>query len=320
MSDGPALSVIIPTYQRRAALASTLAACGRQTLPPESYEVIVSVDERTAPAADEARGEAPYCLRWVCGDHGGPGAARNRGAALARAPLLLFLDDDIKPAPECLAEHLAAHAQAPSRVGLGRVQLAAVPCSPWERYLTSRYDEQFAKLSRPGYLPGFWDCLSGNLSLAEGLFNTAGGFDTGFRRHEDLELGYRLAALGAGFVYRPDALGWHCFQRNVEAGLRDIEAEGTSAGELGRRYPDLAARLVQARWQRYRRPVRALFRWVLADADRHRRAAAAGRRWAESLDRLPVRGRWHRPAYQWAAHLHFWLGLRAAAPELVPEV
>jgi hypothetical protein len=175
-------------------------------------------------------------------------------------------------------------------------------------------------LSRPGYLPGFWDCLSGNLSLAAGLFNTAGGFDAGFRRHEDLELGYRLAALGASFVYRPGALGWHCFQRSVEAGLRDAEAEGTSAGVLARRYPALTARLVLARRQRYRRPARALLRWVLSDADRHRRAAAAGRRCVESLERLPVRGGWHRPAYQCAVHLHFWLGLRAAAPELVPEM
>ena len=196
MRVAPAVSVVIPTHGQRASLARVLAALAAQTLPAADFEVVVSIDGAGEPPA----GPFPFALHGCQGPRGGPGAARNRGAAVARGGLLVFLDDDIVPAPACLAEHLAVQTAAPEalRVGLGRIDLAAPAArAPWERYLTARYDEHFEKIARPGYVPTFWDCLAGSLSVPRALWAREPGFDVTLPRHEDIEFGYRLARHGA---------------------------------------------------------------------------------------------------------------------------
>lgn len=307
----PWLSVVVPTYQRAGPLRRLLEACTQQTLPASDFEVIVSHDGDAPEAAGLGAQGYPFNVRLVCGPHGGPSAARNRGAALARGAVVLFLDDDIVPAPACLAHHLCLHERGEGRVGLGLVRLAGGPRTPWEHYLTRRYHEHFAKLAQPGYVPTFWDCLSGSLSLPASLLRRSGGFDEGFTRHEDVEFGYRLAQLGARFVYAPGAIGEHCFHRSVEAGLRDALGEGHSAAHLSRRYPALRPQLLQARWRRYGPAGRAFMRFALADSARHGFLARRLGRLVQRVEdtRLPTASR--TPLFRAATHLHFWLGVRS---------
>jgi glycosyltransferase involved in cell wall biosynthesis len=313
----PALSVVIPTHAQRASLGRVLVALAQQTL--SDFEVVIAVDGRDPP--EDLDGAALPGLRVVTGPPGGPGAARNRGAGVARAEILVFMDDDIVPAPACLAEHLAAHSGGgpEPRVGLGLIHLAApAERTPWERYLTARYDEHFVKMGRTAYAPTFWDCLSGSLSLPRTLLARAGGFDERFTRHEDVELGYRLARYGARFVYQPRAAAVHCYTRGLSGGLADALGEGSSAGVLLRRHPELAPQLVHARWRRYSPAARAALGRVLRAAGPHARALGSARGWLERVDRSPLPFGLRRPVYQWAYHLHFWQGLRQAAPEWLP--
>jgi GT2 family glycosyltransferase len=314
------LSVVIPSHQRCASLRVVLEALAAQTLPAECFEVIVSLDGSTDGSQSMLRALAvPYRLRIVQGEQSGSGIARNRGAAAARGPVLLFLDDDIVAEPELLAEHLAAHQTADGPVCLGRLHtLAPEGLSRWERYLTRRYDEHYAKLARPGYVPDFWDCLSGNVSLGRDLWERSAGFDATFRaaRHDDIEWGYRLARLGARFVYRPRAAGGHRYAKSVEAGIADAYAEGLSAERLAARHPELRPALIGARWKRYSPLVKAGVTLLLRDIRLHRGLAAlAGRAMALVLAvRLPRAI--DRPIYQCAYHLYFWLGVRAEAAAL----
>ena len=314
----PSLSVVIPTYRRCEQLRQVLAACARQTLPARDFDVIVSIDGPEDDAEACLAGEAyPFALRWTHGPHGGPSAARNRGASLASGGVVVFLDDDIVPGPDCLAQHLALHAR-PSVVGLGQVVLAKAQRTLWECYLTERYNEHFAKLAQPGYALTFWDCLSGSLSLPAELLARSGGFDTSFTRHEDVEFGYRLDQLGANFVYAPRAVGEHCFTRSVEGGLRDALAEGHSAAHLTLRHPALCDRLLQARWRRYSPAGRAVMGWALAGAERHARMAAAAARLVRRVEASALPATMRRPVYQLACHLQFWLGVRGVEERLVP--
>ena len=318
-----ALSVVVPTYHRAEPLRQVLAACASQHLPAGTLEVIVSIDGAEAdPATQRALLDArpALTLRWRCGPHGGPSAARNRGAALARGEIVLFLDDDIVPAPGCFAEHLKLHAGAADTVGLGHVRLAEGPRTPWEHYLTRRYDEHFAKLARPGYALTFWDCLSGSLSLPAALWARSGGFDEAFTRHEDVEFGYRLCHLGARFHYARQAVGVHSFTRSVAGGLRDAVGEGHSAAHLSRRHPDLRPTLLRARWQRYHGPGRALMRWALADLGRHQRLARRLGRLVERVEASALPAPARLPLYQLACHLHFWWGVRGVDASLLEGI
>lgn len=307
------LSVVIPTHQRCERLRSVLLSLAAQTAPPGQVEVIAALDGSTDGSAAMLDGlDVPYRLRRADGPQRGPGAARNRGAALAEGGVILFLDDDITAAPGLLAHHLRAHHAGDERtVCLGQVRTGpGQALSGWEAYLSARYAEHYAKLAAPGYRLDFWDCLSGNFSLSRALWAQSGGFDPDFvmSRHEDVEFSYRLAALGARFVYAPDALGYHHFSRSVEGGLRDAYGEGASAGYLVEKYPALGDRLFGARLRRYPRGLRSAVRRMMRHPGGLRRFAGVSAALLRWCDALAPPGSLALPVFRLAYHTHFWLG------------
>jgi len=80
--NAPALSVIIPTCNRQRVLAECLDALGRQTMPPEMFEVIVVDDGSTDETEQFCRYFQPnYSFQYLRQLNAGAGAARRRGGA-----------------------------------------------------------------------------------------------------------------------------------------------------------------------------------------------------------------------------------------------
>ena len=103
----PEVSVIIPTYNRRAMVCEAIDSVLAQTLT--SFELIVVDDGSSDGTADDlARlvAERAETVRIERTANRGPSAARNRGVAMARAPLVAFLDSDDLWLPEKLERHL----------------------------------------------------------------------------------------------------------------------------------------------------------------------------------------------------------------------
>jgi GT2 family glycosyltransferase len=172
-------------------------------------EIVVVCDGCRDGTEEALRGEVGTSIVVLSQPRGGPGAARNLGAAGAQAPTLLFLDDDMRAGPGLVRRHV----EAQRRIGGGLV-LGALPvddASP-ASYLTeglarwaARRDE---RLRAPGTVPGFGDVLTGNLSVARASFERLGGFDAAFTDDprfgdEDLELGFRAIAAGERVAYAP---------------------------------------------------------------------------------------------------------------------
>src|SRR5438034_5872942 len=106
------ISIIVPTYNRRASLERMLHALADQTYPADRFEVLVIDDGSTDGTVDHlGKLTIPYALRVLQQAHGGPAQARNLGVASAAAPLVLFLDDDVVPASDLVATHVATHAR-----------------------------------------------------------------------------------------------------------------------------------------------------------------------------------------------------------------
>jgi glycosyltransferase involved in cell wall biosynthesis len=104
----PEVSVVIPSFNRRVmvreAVASVLAQRGA------AFELIVVDDGSTDGSAGELEGvaaEHPGVMRVERREHRGVAAARNRGIALARAPLVAFLDSDDLWSTDKLARQIA---------------------------------------------------------------------------------------------------------------------------------------------------------------------------------------------------------------------
>lgn len=108
----PDVSVVIPLYNSSSLVRACLDMLRSQTLDPQRFEVIVADDCSTDGSAEAVEGMAadlPFPLTVVRrSENGGPGAARNSGIQVARAPVIALLDADTEPQPEWLEEGLKA--------------------------------------------------------------------------------------------------------------------------------------------------------------------------------------------------------------------
>lgn len=235
-------SVIIPNYNRADALALTLSALAGQSVSPERFEVILVDDGSTDDSVSIIQGAShPYTLCPVQQENLGPGAARNLGAGCARASLLVFLDVDMIPAPELLANYLHAYQEQARNVLIGR-QLA------WPPAFASQPEEIFDYVR--GADPGpqarevpFYYMASGNCALSADLFWELGGFDERLRMTEDTDLAYRAHLAGARFAYLPEALGYHNHPKTLEQRASELTASAWWTAHLMAKHPGMRGQL-----------------------------------------------------------------------------
>ncbi len=210
-SGAPAVSIIVPTFERQASLFRLLDALAAQSHPLADIEVIV-VDDGSADGTPERLRAArfPFDLRPLSQAHAGPAAARNLGVGAARGDIVLFFDDDVVPAGDAVATHVAAHRATPNAVVIGPM----LPPAGWRRPAWIRWEEQKLLAQYDAMDRGVYPCtprqlFTANASLPRRRFVAAGGFDVTYVRAEDVELGYRLMAMGMAFVFEPAARVWH---------------------------------------------------------------------------------------------------------------
>ena len=106
------VSVVRPTFNRRERLARVLRSLEQQTFEG-AFEAVVVSDGSTDGTGDLlASADLSLDLVVLEQQNSGPAVARNRGIETAKHDLILFLDYDVVPAPDLVAEHVAAHQRA----------------------------------------------------------------------------------------------------------------------------------------------------------------------------------------------------------------
>jgi len=234
----PRISVVIPTLNRPDALPRTLAALARQTLDPQSFEVIVVTDVKNeappAPYPERLR------IRTLAGERPGVSSARNVGWHAAQAPLVMFLGDDIIGVPELVAEHLSWHEQnADEEVGvLGHVRWAReLKRDAFMAWLDRGIQFDYPLIRANGAGPGHF--YTANVSLKRAMLERVGGFDA--ERfpfgYEDIDLGLRLFQHGFRLLYNPAADAEHLHQPDLEQWKRRMGFVGVAERRWIERYP-----------------------------------------------------------------------------------
>ena len=120
-SDAPILSVVLCTWNRASGLDRTLATLARCPAPAAGAWELVLVDNACTDATPEvaARHAAHLPLRRVLEPVQGLAAARNRGLSVARAPLIVFTDDDVDVDGGWLGAFVEAAAAHPEAAWFG---------------------------------------------------------------------------------------------------------------------------------------------------------------------------------------------------------
>lgn len=225
--DEPVVSIVIPVGPGHGhAVVNALDSLEAQTY--RKWEAIVAWDVGEVP--DDVLRAYPHARHVFLVDHGqlskGAGVARNAGARLARAPLLLFLDSDDWLFPRALEEMVAEYAAQDhpvavysDHVGLSVIEDRGVldkiekegrllQVEAGGRAVTRHYNLDYdqARVGRQPDLenPYLW-CNIATLHPTE-WFHDVGGFDEEMWSWEDWDYWLRLARRGACFVRVPEPL------------------------------------------------------------------------------------------------------------------
>lgn len=202
------LAVVVPTLGRPDAVRAVLLDVLGQLGPAD--EVLV-VDQSDAEARAALQGWAAARdprVRVLGRDVPGLPAARNAGIAATRAPIVLFLDDDVRLHPRCLDAHRAAYADPVTGGVVGRIAEARL--RPNARRTTNRVGPGGRiRTNLAGAEPSEVETLKGaNMSFLRVALEEAGPFDEGYRGTallEDADLSTRVRARGWRLRFEPAA-------------------------------------------------------------------------------------------------------------------
>lgn len=200
--------------ERWDSLGRAIASARAQSPPPG--QIIVAVDHNPALCARlsaEVDGVEIVDHQGVRGASG----ARDAGAALARAPVLVFLDDDVRAHPGWLSELLAPFADPRVAGTGGRVAPA------WQVRRPRWFPDEFAWVvgashhGLPTAVATVRNVWSENMAVRRDAFEAVGGFRRGFgkvgatSRPEDTDLCIRVGAAlpDSHWVYVPTAVVDH---------------------------------------------------------------------------------------------------------------
>jgi glycosyltransferase involved in cell wall biosynthesis len=207
--DGPLVTAIIATYNRANLVGNAIESILKQTYG--NIEVIVVDDGSTDDTQDVVRqfGER---VRVIYQNNAGPGAARNRGIAMANGDIIAFLDSDDLWLPLKIERQVAVL----QSVG------ESVPCCVCDaemRFIGRPTATSFQNfLLKPTLDEGIWLNASEVLTSRFMLFNqivavrrsaleAVGGFNEELPFLEDYHLALRLSLLGPfAFIREPLAI------------------------------------------------------------------------------------------------------------------
>lgn len=244
------MTVVIPTYNRRDLLRETLRNLTRQRMPVDEFEVVVADDgssDGSRAVVEEASQQLRIKYHFQPDEGNRVCLARNAGARLAAAPLLVFLDSGVYVGPDFLTEHVAAHANGERLVvvgytwgydfeketppGLAEAVAESLPEDVVARFHDSAafFDARHAAFVKTDFdlsrMVAPWVLLWGlNFSLSADDYWRVDGFDEGIVLWglDDLELGFRL--FKAGLEFRLSRSAWAVHAPHERAPLADALA------------------------------------------------------------------------------------------------
>ena len=232
-------SIILPVRNDRGRhLRELIAALERQTLPRDRFELVIGDDGSTDGSLDNIATEDGW-IRVVRGEASNAYTARNRAAAIARAPVLVFVDSDCVPEPEWLERGIAALEDADAAAGLIRFTL------PERRTIWTLIDIDSTKDHERQVEQS--NAETANLFVRRELFDLIGGFDDDEPGHGDFDFAIRCVEAGGKLVFARDAMVWHPTRDSGRSFLGNV-------WEMHRSY---AAREARAR----RKPLGLKLRW-----------------------------------------------------------
>jgi GT2 family glycosyltransferase len=194
------ITVAIPTYNRGAIVVETVRRLLALDPPPEAIIVVdQSIEENKPLAAWHEEGR----IRLIRLTQPSIPHAMNEALLAATTPIVLYLDDDVEPAPNLIAAHQRAHTDLAIWAVVGQI---LQPGEEPRHFEQPEDDLEFHFSHDRGCFVA--NVMAGNLSVKRERAIAIGGFDENFvgvayRFETDFAL--RLVAAGGRVWFSPDA-------------------------------------------------------------------------------------------------------------------
>ncbi|MEL7453096.1 MAG: glycosyltransferase [Pseudomonadota bacterium] len=227
------VTAIIPTFNRAALLAETVAAVRSQSRAPDE---IVIVDDGSTDGTLALLDEIGDGLQIISKPNTGKADSLNMALSRASGTHIWIVDDDDLPRTDGLANLVALlEEQTGSEIAYGRHERFIIDRSTGARHTmeTGYWDDRSADWFLIATLEDFFVHQPAML-VAKGLYDRAGPFNVEMVASEDYEMLIRLAQLGR--VAATDAV---IFDQRVHDGVR---------GQIGHQF---AASERNAKWIEY---------------------------------------------------------------------
>jgi GT2 family glycosyltransferase len=245
MKESPRISVVVPTYERKEAVAHLLGSLRAQTLPCEQFEVLVVIDGSQDGTQELVSAfEAPYSLRSIWQENRGRTGAANAGIREARGEIVVFIDDDLEPVPGYLDAHARAHGRGAKIGVVGAVHFRVDPSTPpFSRFWALRFEDFLTRLAARPTGPTWAETYTGAFSARRADLLDVGGYDETFDGYglDDFELALRLERVGVTFELCTEAAVYHHYDKDFRTAARDAESRGRSAVLFAKLHPDVQA-------------------------------------------------------------------------------
>lgn len=241
--ETPSVTLILPTYNRRDVVETTLRHYLALDYPPDLLEVIVADNstDGTPKMVRQVAAEAPFRMWCMSSDERLPAVKRNAALRAARGDLVIWLNDDVWVRPDFVRRHVEAHARSAGPVAvLGHVeQSEKMPWTPFSAWYRPFAYHEIA--GRAGDEVGYRYHWSMNLSLPRRVMldrNLVFHEDWAHIGHEDIELGYRWTRAGYRVVYEPLAWGEHFHPHSLDSACRLQDSIGRGLRDLEKLIPE----------------------------------------------------------------------------------
>jgi glycosyltransferase involved in cell wall biosynthesis len=252
------LSIIIPTYNRKEILVSTLHSLQHQkNILWETIEVIIIDDgssDGTFSEIEKKKNNYPFDLHLFHQENQGQGNARNLALQHAHGDIILFMGDDIIFQQNALEEHVKVHRHYPQDT------VACLGYTTWHpdlvvtpfMYFLEHGGPQFnyPKLERTCPVidtrlglrrASYWYFYTSNISLKKNIL-TGEHFEHGYTSYgwEDIDFGYKLSKeKGLDILYNKNAIGYHYHIISDDSFAQRMRSNGKNALLFHQRYPEV---------------------------------------------------------------------------------
>ena len=220
-NDGPAISVITPTFNRSDELIFLIRSLQAQTIDHSLFELIISDDgstDDTEKIINEFKGLSDFPIKYLFQNNKGPGAARNLGLKNSTGELILFIDSDCE-AHKNWIKILYDQYLKNSFDACGGPDASKADFSPLQKAIDYSMTSFFTTGGMRGHskrmLAKFYP-RTHNMGVKKNILNKVGGFSS-LRHGQDIELSHKIKKTGAVITFIPNAIVYHRRRNSLQS-------------------------------------------------------------------------------------------------------